>query len=34
VRGALINSIAVLSELLRGFNEVVYKNYIEKNQAD
>jgi hypothetical protein len=34
VRGALINSIAVLGELLRGFNEVIYKNYIEKNQSD
>ena len=27
-------SIAVLGELLRGFNEVIYKSYIEANQPD
>ena len=34
VRAALINSIEVLGELLRGFNEVIYKSYIEPNQTD
>jgi hypothetical protein len=34
VRAALINSIEVLGELLRGFNEVIYKSYIESNQTD
>ena len=34
VRGALANSIAVLGELLRGFNEVIYKNFTEQNQPD
>jgi hypothetical protein len=33
VRAALINSIAALSELLRGFNEIIYKNYIKPTQA-
>jgi hypothetical protein len=34
VRVALGNSMAVLGELLSGFNEVIYKSYIEKNQPD
>jgi hypothetical protein len=34
LRAALTNSIAILGELLRGFNEVIYKNYIEPNQCD
>lgn len=29
IRAALTNSIATLGELLRGFNEIIYKNYIE-----
>jgi len=33
VRAARINSIAALSELLRGFNEIIYKNYIKPTQA-
>jgi hypothetical protein len=28
VRGALQNSVYALSELLFGFNEIIYKNYI------
>ncbi|MGB2678057.1 MAG: hypothetical protein WAN12_13320 [Candidatus Acidiferrum sp.] len=32
VRIALNGAVAVLSELLRGFNEVIYKNYIQPNQ--
>ncbi len=34
VKAALKNSIAVLSELYRGFNEVIYQNYIEPNKID
>ncbi|HTA72443.1 MAG TPA: hypothetical protein VK776_29390, partial [Bryobacteraceae bacterium] len=34
VRVGLINSMTVLGELLRGFNEVIYKSYIETNQPD
>ena len=34
VRAALINSLAVLGELLRKFNETIYKSYIEPGQAD
>jgi hypothetical protein len=34
IRIALSNSIATLGELLRGFNEIIYKNYIEPNQPD
>ena len=33
VRAALINSIAALSELLRAFNEIIYKGYIKPTQA-
>ncbi len=31
---ALNNSMAILGELLRGFNEVIYKSYIEPNPRD
>jgi hypothetical protein len=31
VSAALANSMAVLGEALRGFNEVIYKNYLEKD---
>lgn len=31
---ALLNSMAVLGELLRNFNEVIYKSYIEANPGD
>jgi hypothetical protein len=34
VRAALISSVDVLGELLRGFNETIYKSYIEPNQPD
>lgn len=34
IRAALSNSIAALGELLRGFNEIIYKNYIEADQPD
>jgi hypothetical protein len=34
VRAALRNAIAALSELLRGFNEAIYKNYVEPNQPN
>jgi hypothetical protein len=34
VRAAARSSIAILGELLRGFNETIYKNYIEPNQPD
>ena len=34
VRAALRNAMAVLSELLRGFSEVIYKSYIEPQQLD
>jgi hypothetical protein len=34
VRAALINSLAVLGELLRKFNETIYKSYIEPGQSD
>jgi hypothetical protein len=33
VRAALRNAIAVLGELLRGFNEAIYKGYIDDNQS-
>jgi hypothetical protein len=33
VRAALTNSIAALGELLRGFNEIIYKNYIAPEQT-
>ncbi|MBV9772193.1 MAG: hypothetical protein JOZ32_21655, partial [Bryobacterales bacterium] len=31
---ALTNSLTVLGELLRGFNEVIYRSYIEANPRD
>jgi hypothetical protein len=31
---ALLGSIKVLGELLRNFNEVIYKSYVEPNQSD
>ena len=34
VRAALINSLGVLGELLRKFNETIYRSYIEPGQAD
>jgi hypothetical protein len=34
VRAALRNSMAVLAELLRGFNETIYRNWVEPYQAD
>jgi hypothetical protein len=34
VRAALRNAIAVLGELLRGFNETIYKSYVESQQSD
>jgi hypothetical protein len=34
VRVAIANSMTVLGELLSGFNEVIYKSYIEKNQPE
>ncbi len=34
VRVALTNSISILGEMLRRFNEVIFKNYIEPNQSD
>jgi hypothetical protein len=34
VRAALINSLAVLGELLRKFNETIYTSYIEPGQSD
>jgi hypothetical protein len=34
VRTSLNDAVGILGELLRGFNEVIYKNYIEPNQAD
>lgn len=34
VRTSLNDAVAILGELLRGFNEVIYRNYIEPNQAD
>jgi len=33
VRGALRNAIAALNELLRGFNEVIYKSYQDPNRS-
>jgi hypothetical protein len=34
IRTALNDAVAVLGELLRGFNEVIYKSYIQPNQHD
>lgn len=34
VRAALRNSLAALGELLRGFNETIYRRYIEPHQFD
>ncbi len=34
VRAVLLGSIAVHGELLRGFNETIYKAYIERGQLD
>jgi hypothetical protein len=31
---ALTNSMTILGELLRNFNEVIYKSYIEPNPRD
>jgi hypothetical protein len=33
IRAALQNSITVLGELLYGFNEIIYKNYIEPDRT-
>lgn len=33
VRIALLEALAVLGELLRGFNEFIYQNYVEPNQS-
>lgn len=34
VRAAVRNSLAALGELLRGFNEVIYKHYVEVHQFE
>jgi calcineurin-like phosphoesterase family protein len=34
IRTALNDAVAVLGELLHGFNEVIYNNYIQPNQGD
>lgn len=34
VGATLRNSVAILGEVLRGFNEIIYKNYIEPKQLD
>ncbi len=34
VRAGLINSLAVLGELLRGFNQVIYNSYIAPGHSD
>ncbi len=34
IRTMLNDAVAVLGELLRGFNEIIYKNYIQPNQTD
>jgi hypothetical protein len=34
IETALNDAIVVLGELLRGFNEVIYKSYIQPNQGD
>jgi hypothetical protein len=33
VRGALRSAVAALSELLRGFNEVIYQSYLNPNRS-
>jgi hypothetical protein len=34
IETALNDAVAVLGELLHGFNEIIYKNYIQPNQGD
>jgi hypothetical protein len=34
IQTALNDAVAVLGELLHGFNEIIYKNYIQPNQGD
>lgn len=34
IRSVVNDAVAVLGELLHGFNEVIYKTYIQPNQGD
>jgi hypothetical protein len=34
IQTALNDAVAVLGELLHGFNEIIYKNYVQPNQGD
>jgi Calcineurin-like phosphoesterase len=34
IKAALNDAVAVLGELLHGFNEVIYKTYVQPNQGD
>jgi hypothetical protein len=34
IRTALNDAVAILGELLHGFNEVIYKTYVQPNQGD